>query len=209
MIKAVLSFLIVFNAFWVSGQPMDELWLHYFVLDDATNLEIKGKSNVTDFSCKLNSNFERDTVVVSFSWGNESIWCHGGNIRFRVQDFSCENPVMTKDFQKTLKADEHPYISLEVHKLFLDPALEKQMRLNTEVGLVVAGIRQDYITEFDKISFMLNGVGFEGKQPISLNQFDLVPPRIMMGLIKISEEMAINFSLNIRRVSMVKPSLKK
>lgn len=156
---------------------------------------------MNEFTCALSPQFKRDTLAVQFVWGKEFVICNDASIRFQVSDFVCENPTMTRDLQHTLNADLYPEISMDIQKLVLSPEMQENMQLMSEVDIRIANRKHKFKTLFRDIVIKENEVSFVGKQTISLDQFGLVPPKILFGLIKLEDHMEVLFELHINRVT--------
>jgi len=202
MIKRLILSAFYLTFFTMAGaQPIESNKTYFFILNPESSLKIIGKSNVNEFTCALSPQFKRDTLAINFIWGKEFVICNDASIRFQVSDFVCENPTMTRDLQYTLNADQYPEISMDIQKLILSPEMEENMQLMSEVDIRIANKRHKFRTLFREIIIKENVVSFIGKQTISLDQFGLVPPKILFGLIKIEDHMDVLFELHINRIS--------
>ncbi len=110
-----------------------------------------------------------------------------GGIRLKVQGFECGNELMNRDFSKTLKQDEFPDITLTLIDLTGE---------NSDMGLSVLAGEVD--VEMESLSDGRKRI--LGSQPLAFSDFGIVPPRRLLGMVRVENEINVDFSLIIREV---------
>ncbi len=142
-------------------------------------IEITGNSTVGKYNC---SNFftKKDTVYLN------SIKKNSFNTEIRMSNFDCGNKIMTKDLQGTVKIKQFPNSTVCIKDI---RSVGKNYKCNLTFLITNKTLQyKDFILYSDdnKIQGSLN---------LKFSDIDLEPPTKMAGLIKVKDEIVINFSL--------------
>ncbi|MGO3155132.1 MAG: hypothetical protein ACTIJT_06230 [Mesonia sp.] len=137
------------------------------------------KTNVNQFSCESKGLTKEHLSKYE---------CYH-EILIPVIDFDCPKKMMERDLQKLVEAHKYPEI-----QLFLEPQPINSASPKTKIAIRIKEILQKY--EVDLIKTTTNGKSFyTGNQVISLANYDLEPPTKALGLVKVSDEVKIEFKI--------------
>ena len=174
-------------------------------LVEASELWLSGTSSVNSFQCEAMSmvfdyDAARDIEGSGFS-------LPGMALVVPVQDLDCDNRRMNRDMRNTMRADDHPEIRLEVHRIDLVPEptsvitnqadLEQPPAPEIEVHgkMALAGVSRDIVIRvrgwLDE-SLRLHGTG---TLAVKMTDFGMEPPTALFGLIKAHDDIRIRFHL--------------
>lgn len=160
-----------------------------------SSLKIHCKTNINRFDCDFNLNKLSDSLMVSYSTNGSLLEFSKANLILPNVFFNCGGQGINKDFHTLLKTKEFPEIQLTLIRLnFLSKDL---CTATAEIDIVICGIIKTY-----KIPITINSdhsINVEGKLPIDILDFSLEPPSKVLGMIKVSNEIEIEFNLNILR----------
>lgn len=114
-------------------------------------------------------------------------------IQIAVTEFQGENERMREDFLELVNASEYPFISMAIEPRILQRCLKNKGVFDFKTIITMAGITKSYIVpcKLDTCgssSYMLNG-----KLEIKLTDFGIEPPRKFFGLIKVHNEVLIDY----------------
>ncbi len=142
-------------------------------------IEITGASTVGKYNCS-NTFFTTDTLYINSTKKNAF------NTEIKMSNFDCGNKIMTKDLQGTVKVKKFPNSTVCISDV-KPSGKNYKCRLNfciTDKTLKY----KDFIlyNSDDKIQGTLN---------LKFSDIDLEPPVKMAGLIKVKDDIVINFSL--------------
>lgn len=166
----------------------------YSIVLNESKLRIYGTSNVTDFECKYESDFEQDTLSHQLDIKAEGILVRGDRLPLVVDSFDCGKRAINKDFKNTLKYKEYPDINIELIEVFASNSIPDR----ASVAITLAGVTRQYDVRLVE-EFTSDGTfKITGTQELLMTDFDLNPPRAMFGLIKVSDELLISFELIIK-----------
>lgn len=151
---------------------------------------IKGTSNVNTFTCVYDAATLSRKIPVTFKESGNSM--HFSNVEMRLKNtgFDCGNKMMNKDFHELLQTDKYP----EIHFKLLS-IIETPDRLTAQVAIEIAGIKKHYSFPIEE-----NGelAPLEGVLCLNITDFDLTPPKKMMGMIVVREDIEIVFGLDLK-----------
>lgn len=156
-------------------------------------LKINGKTNVSNFECNFNMNTLSDSINVNYSAYDRIIKFNKAALILPNLQFNCGGRAINKDFKKLLNTDEFPEIILnlkEISKINID-----DNSITATVDIMICNIVNTYNIP---ISIVENdGLYVKGTLPLDINDFSLTPPTKILGMIKVSSEIEIQFSLKI------------
>jgi hypothetical protein len=154
-------------------------------------IHISGTSNINQFSFRFNT----ERLLPS---GQDLVTEDSGNyeICVPVRDFQASNPMMFKDFLELIKASEYPLIKIRFTEKQLDLAQQVTGQSLTEIRITLAGISRIYKIRCNVFNCM-NNMFISGEKGIRLSDFHLVPPVKLNGLVKVHDEINVNFGFII------------
>lgn len=170
-----------------------------WIVEKNSTLQVAGKSNVNEFSCKIREYAAKDTITCSDEPAKTITL--SGELKMDVLSFNCNSSVITKDLRKTLKAETYPTFNIRFLSLQSMPTLLR----NTELikgclEVELAGVVKKFELNY---AFTAIGAGYiklTGSHRFCFSDFNLSPPRKLAGLIKIKDEFDVSFQLILRAI---------
>lgn len=163
------------------------------IITTESSLVVRGTTNVNTFSCVFNINKFKNPIQVNYH-------VEGGKMIFNktalVLDnncFDCGGEGINSDFQKILKSDKYPQITLFLKETTL---FENKLDVQASINIEIAGIVKGY-----KIPIKVkknNDMLITGDLAISLYDYGLEAPKKMFGLISVDDTIEIFFQLAVR-----------
>lgn len=156
-----------------------------FLTDDTTlvihkiKIEITGISTVGKYNCS-NSFAKKDTVYLNSNKKNTF------NTAINMANFDCGNKIMTKDLQGTVKVKKFPNSTVSISDV---RSCGKNYKCNLNFLITDKTLKyKDFMlyNSEDKIQGTLN---------LKFSDIELEAPVKMAGLIKVKDDIVINFSL--------------
>ena len=181
----------------VYGQESDSLIL---VLSNESNLTISGTSNVNKFDCILEQNFENDTLYIVTQNLGLNMYCENAITTFLINKFNCGHEAINQDFRQALREEEFPAISLNVKSIYkpqyLSPNSESK-EIKATISLMLAGTKKEYTVDFKDNDIKPQKLCFSGEKTVKMSDFNIDPPKALMGLIKTRDDLSIRFDLQL------------
>jgi hypothetical protein len=162
-----------------------------------SSLTINGSTNIVPFKIYQNGDkLSRSKLSVLTTQNQNKIYVSQNQLSVVVKNFVSNNAMALKDFLKLLKSDTYPILQVQLNYLDLQPLSDKGKAYNGEalVNITITGKTRHYSIP---ITFVSNGDVYtvNGNKKLSIRDFGLTPETKMMGLIKVSEWIDIDFHI--------------
>lgn len=162
---------------------------------EGSKLSINGTSNVNDFECIYDDRFETDTLKHIVQVEEAIVVLDGDQLKLEIDSFDCGKRGINRDFRNTLKSKVYPNIQIELVKV----VAQNEIPFEAEIMASLAGVTNRYILELVNLSIENEQTQFEGTLTLKMSDFNLSPPTALFGLIKVRDEIDVNFLLKIRQ----------
>lgn len=152
---------------------------------------ITGTSNVADFKL-IYVNQQQE-----LKWQQANSAATSLIFNIPVDDITASNRFMVSDFKELVHARENPYIHIEVDQRQINPIFDGDVVSEINLKVTLAGISKWYTIPL--FSGMVPGGNryIMGRTIMNLSDFQLEPKSKIFGLIKIGNEVMINFRINL------------
>lgn len=156
-----------------------------FFADDTTlvinkiKIEITGLSTVGKYNCS-NTFFINDTIYLN------SLKKNTFDTAIKMTNFDCGNRIMTKDLQGTVKVQKFPNSTVCITDI-------KQNGKNYKCNLNF--FITNKILKYKDFTLYATDDKIQGTLNLKFSDLELEPPVKMSGLIKVKDDIVINFSL--------------
>lgn len=156
----------------------------------ANYLYINGESNVNQFTFRYISAGPADKSR-SFAGDTGSVV-----LSIPIKDFEASNPMMYNDFLELMKEQRYPKIIVSFSKQQLAKSLADRSLPCPDVHITIAGITRVYKIQCSVVTCSQN-LYLKGEETIKLTDFHLKPPSKLLGLVKVNNEINVNFGFII------------
>lgn len=153
-------------------------------------LYIKGTSNINTFTCVYDAATLSRKVPVRFTQENSTLHFRNVHMQLKNTGFNCGNRGINNDFHELLQTHKYPNIHFELLRI-----VKYRNSIDAFVVLEIAGIKKQY-----KVPVKTNGelAPLEGVLCLNITDFGLTPPRKMMGMIVVREDIEIVFGFDLQ-----------
>lgn len=162
---------------------------------EGSSLKIKGSSNVNKFECVLDMNILSEHMEVLYEESKDYLNFTNTKLVIPARHFDCGGKMINKDFQKLLNVDNFPEIKLALKRVMKSKISQDCTMATIEV--IICDIKNTYDVPIST-SKSIEGINIDGILALSINDFSLEPPKKMLGVIKVSPIIEIEFLLNFR-----------
>lgn len=156
-----------------------------------SHLYIEGTSNVNKFKCHYEKLIHFQGFIVAYEAVDQVWQLEEAVLQIESSSFDCGGRNINNDFRDLVKSDQYPKIKIEVCRLF-----EHHDFLKAQVEISIANHSKSHdikiFKEEDK-----SAINYKSTLKLNINDFNLIAPRKMMGLIQVDEEISIHVNLNI------------
>ena len=166
-----------------------------------SEIVILGTSNVTDYTCKLYDFSNNSNIEISSEVYGHTIKLKNAKVKLKAKGFDCESRIMTNDFFKAIKGEEHPIISVEFHQFTLTQDVAYypvQHNIPSKISIRLAGVRNYYSPRLSSLTVKSDQLTFTGFVDLKMTEFDIVPPTALFGTIKTADEIRVEFQITFQ-----------
>jgi hypothetical protein len=156
-------------------------------ITNKSEVTIKGKSNVNTFECKYNSDYIEDEIHVSVTKSNSKTLLEGAKIAIKSNGFDCAHKMITRDFKSILKADENPYIVINVKEIN-----NTKENITAKLNVKIAVIEKEYTVP---VAYNQATNNVKGQLKLNIKDFKLKSPKKLLGMVVVNDNVEINFNL--------------
>ncbi len=184
--------LAVAGLVWVGGAAAQE---------PAGQLDISGTSTVRSWSCreaeirtvlKAGAGYESSVVA-----GEKSV--EAVSLSFPVEKIDCGNGKMEEHLEKALKAKEYPTISYVMSAYDIGAAIDAEtVPVKVTGDMTIAGQTRPVTMDVTVTKSPDGGIRVQGKQEIRMTDFGVKPPTLMLGTLKVGDEVRVSFDMVMR-----------
>ena len=159
------------------------------------NISIIGHTNINSFWLKYSGNetLQRATCMAE----TPNLETRSINIAIPARNFIFSNHLMRNDFLSLIHANQSPDINIQLQGFQGLANLQNDSSEIMLVNITLAGVKRSMsvfcnITRNGGTHFILSG-----SRLIKLSDFNLVPPSKFLGLVKVNNELTINFEIKL------------
>ncbi len=175
---------------------INEMW----IIKSSSSLEVDGSTNINNFSCKINSYKQTDTLYFSTKENEHKNVKVDGKLRVNVSDFDCQHRIMTKDLQKTLQSEKHPQMIVKFINFAEMPITIQSRSITTgDVQIELAGVKKSFLVQYSINKLNKNNIELLGFRKVNFSDFNLKPPSKLGGTIKVKNELQVEFKLQLQK----------
>jgi len=188
---AIALLVLLFSAGTIFAQEVT------YTLQDNYEMKIDGDSNVKSWDAEIKE-MDGELVLTNIdSLTFETLAPEhfvSLNLTIPVENVESSSGGLTKNMQKYLEKDDHPFITFQLSEV---TAIEKTegSALITATGVINAA-GQDHTAEMT-VEASMNGQGeftFSGDTELLMTSFDIDPPTAVFGTIRAKDEIVISFN---------------
>ena len=170
----------------------------WMVADNST-FEILGKTNINKFHCQ-SVGFTGTDTITEVLYGQKSLSEFNGGISLKAKAFDCHNRVMTRDFERTIKANEFPELRIVFFRLkqhrskvaLITGVIEVTVAGKTKVSSVTATLSSD----------KSGSRHIEGDHIFRFSDFEIEPPRKLLGAVRVEDKFLVRFHLVLKGIDV-------
>ena len=127
-------------------------------------------------------------------------------IRVPVRNFQSSNKMVYRDFLELIDVRKHPYINIFMETSQFQLLLSERTFSTPRIGISVAGNTRYYNIPCTVSDCVDGKIAVSGHKTLKLTDFKLAPPEKTLGLIKVQNELIINFEFSLPSETGIKLS---
>jgi hypothetical protein len=194
--KSLISGIIFYYLLAFSTSAESPVFVHRFVVLPQSTLTIEGKTNVSSFQCLVTHYTGTDTLVLQEGGRLQKPVFTKGTVSISTALFDCGLQMITNDFRQTILYPQHPALQIEFRTFEKVPGQQaKDRKYKGTMAISLAGVSKEFSLACTIQPRSPGVIHVSGSRKFSFSDFNLVPPKKMMGMIKIEDEISVRFNL--------------
>ena len=174
-----------------------------YAIEPSSLLEVNGRTNINKFCCSSEEKDLSGSVFSKYeSEENNNIIFKNTSLKIKIKELDCGAKAINKDLHKTLQADTYPAITIQLLKVKNEDC--RNLDNCQEWTNITASTLITIANESRKVDMPIhvkkNQSGhylISGMCTLMLKDFGIEPPTALMGLIKVKNQIDINFHLEV------------
>ncbi len=198
-----LTYFVLLSLLSSSFAPPRTAPFSYRILQ-SSRIYVEGTSNVTSFTCTCTcvQSFPRLQFEMNVRENGYRAEFDESTLSIRTKALDCGNRGMNRDLYSALEADKYPAITLSLQEAALPTGAQLASgggwaHINAHAKLTIAGVTRNIKLPVRASQTGPHSYRFISKRSIKLTDFNIEPPTAMLGLVKVDDEIEINFDLHI------------
>jgi len=172
------------------------------ILSPTSQLWVEGKSTIKDWKCTADTlqaaieaqNTEPATKVLAGEKAISTV-----ELTIPVEKLNCNNNgTMNEHMKKALKAKENPVIAFHLVSYELAPA-ENGREGSLTGTLRIGGVEKPVVLSVEMLPGTEGGLRVKGTQLLKMSDFGLKPPSLMLGTMKVKDQVTVGFDLLLNK----------
>lgn len=156
-------------------------------------ITIEGTSNIHDWDMKS----DKGTCTGVFEISNAGLVTAVSSLSFTVpaKSLKSKHKGMDKNTYKALKTNKYTDISFRAAKAKVHAEGSKNNTLTTNGELTISGVTKNIQLTGNGVVNDDNSISYTGSYKLKMTDYDVVPPRIMLGAITTGNDILVKFNL--------------
>ncbi len=197
--QIILSLLLLTTSSLWAAAPMVPpalLGLKY-TIEKESSLSIRGTTNINSFECFSKQTFKEQSVRLQVDGASHRVVFKNAQLLLRVDGLDCDNSKMNEDLCEALDYEDFPFIVIELHEADLKKGLNADgwTEIIVRASLTVAGKTRRVYIEAKGQQKSADRFQFLAEYWLKMTDFGVEPPTALLGLIKVRNDIAIDFNV--------------
>lgn len=169
-------------------------------LTPESRLWVDGTSTVRDFSCKAPAvsavaEPNGENVIAAVLGGENAL--RAVTLTVAADKMDCGNGTMNGHMLKAIKAKENPAITFKLDSYTLGRGADA-MSVSMKGSLTLGGVTKPILLNAALTPGASGSLRVAGAYELNMKDYDLTPPTLMLGTLKVREKVTVNFDLALR-----------
>lgn len=165
-----------------------------YLIEGNSKLGITGSTNVNSFNCDLVFTNINSKVKALYQKSGHKIKFQDAHLKLANSCFDCGSRLMNKDFLEMLNTEKHPNITLDLKEITANPKNPNEVIALLNISL--AGCSKLYSVWLNVNQ--LDYINATGCLKLKLSDFNLEPPKKVLGLVVVDDAIEIALDLKIK-----------
>lgn len=160
-----------------------------------SKLTIHAATNLLRFTLEQEGQeIQNKPMTIITSQENNKLYVNQNKLILKVKNFESNNPIAQSEFYKMMQTEKHPNLRIQLNHFEKATQADGKSTGNAAVSITITGVTKEYnVPVTAEISGNL--ITLQGRKKMTIRDFGIEPPVAMLGLVRVSEWIEIDFNL--------------
>jgi hypothetical protein len=169
-----------------------------WIIATDTKLSIHGATNINRFTCTIDSYGGHDTLHYFNNYASSEMQFVANAMIIPIRMFDCGSAQISRDFRNTLKSNLYPDLKIRFISL-TGNSIKRGESIKGRMDITLAGVTRRYDINF-KTLVEGRDLILSGMHPVNFGDFNLTAPEKFRGMIRVKDELKVDFHLVLKSV---------
>lgn len=162
-------------------------------------VSLSGATNINRFTCTSQGDIPRGFILADIIPGSNAIYFTDAQLGLKVASFDCQNRMMNRDLHEALGGTRSPYISIDLVEIRPHESVQRgdEGKVRASVAININGQKMHTDITVDFLQGSTLDMVIAGSKKMKMSDFGIDPPSPAMGIVKVRDEVTIQFHLFI------------
>jgi hypothetical protein len=173
--------------------------MYTYQVRDNSWVSLSGTTNVNSFTCTSHGDIPRGFILADILPGSNAIYFTDAQLGLKVASFDCQNRMMNKDLHEALGGTKSPYISIDLVEIRPHESVKRgdEGKVRATVVININGQKKHTDITVDFRQGPTFDMVIAGSRKLKMSDFGIDPPSPALGLVRVRDEVTIQFHLFI------------
>jgi hypothetical protein len=162
-------------------------------------ISLSGTTNINSFTCTSLGDIPRGFILADILPGSNAVYFSDAELSLEVTSFDCQNRMMNKDLHEALGGKKSPHISIDLVEIRPHESVKRgeEGKVRASVVININGQKKHTDISVDFSQGPTLGMVIAGSKDLKMSDFGIDPPSPALGIVKVRDEVTIQFHLFI------------
>jgi hypothetical protein len=193
------AILIVLSITLVTQQVISQTLVHRLIVQPSSTLQIEGTTNINSYECDIIRYTGSDTLVLHEGGRNIRPVFVKGAVELDATSCDCGMAPMTSDFRKAINSKEYPSIIIDFISFERMPVYGSAPdKFKGILKISIGGVTKLFEVKCSINATPAGIIHLVGTRAFNFSDFNITPPRRMLGAVKVNESLTVSFHLQLK-----------
>jgi hypothetical protein len=180
--------------------------LYNVYIEDNSRLFIEGSSNVNTFECNSKDRCAPLIAGILLNETGDTVRLTNAMLELRTKNLDCANSKMNSDLCEAMKAEQYPTIKIDLLGAMtssgtrFDDIGNEWKSLKALAAITITNVTKRVVLEVRARRIEGNKFRFMSVKEVRMTDYNVQPPEVMLGMIKVNNLIKLNIDITARLV---------
>lgn len=161
-----------------------------------SEITVLGSSNIHDWTMEASS-FTGDAQLTYKADKLQDV--NSFSFTLPIKNLKGKESLLNTRAYKAMKADKFPTVTFKVSTATVTPLAANQYTIKATGALTISGVTKTVTLQAKGVENTDGTVTISGSRKIKMSEFDVEPPSFMLGALKVTDDVTVNFTVKLKK----------